>query len=95
MHISPYEQGNIVNRDPMRERKLLRHKREIMKLYACVAQDGMTLVPLSLYFSSSNVKVELGVCKGKKLYDKRASDAKREADREIDRYERRKSKTAD
>ena len=95
MHISPYEQGNIFNRDPLRERKLLMHKREIMKLYACVAQDGMTLVPLSLYFSSSNVKVELGVCKGKKLYDKRASDAKREADREIDRYERRKSKTAD
>ena len=86
MHISPYEQGNIFNRDPLRERKLLMHKKEITRLHSYVAQDGLTLIPLSLYFSGSNVKVELGLCKGKKLYDKRASDAARSTKREIERH---------
>ena len=85
MHISPYEQGNIFNRDPMRARRLLMHKREILKLYAKVMQDGLALVPLSVYFKDSRVKVEVGLCKGKKLYDKRESEAKRQADRDIDR----------
>ncbi len=86
MHISPYEQGNIFNRDPLREKKLLMHKREIMKLQGLVSRDGYTLVPLSLYFSGSHVKVEIGLCRGKKLYDKRDADAKRQADRDIERY---------
>ena len=85
MHISPYEQGNIFNRDPMRSRKLLMHKREILKLNAKVMQDGAALIPLSVYFKDSRVKVEVGLCKGKKLYDKRESEAKRQADRDIDR----------
>ena len=85
MHISPYEKGNIFNREPLREKKLLMHKREIMKLHGLMAQKGFTLVPLSLYFSGKNVKVELGLCRGKKLYDKRDTDARREADREMDR----------
>ncbi len=85
MHISPYEKGNIFNRDPLRPKRLLMHRREINKLQARVQQDGMTLVPLSLYLKDSLVKVELGVAKGKKLYDKRESEAKRDADREIDR----------
>lgn len=72
MHISPYEQGNIFNRDPLREKKLLMHKREIMKLHGLISREGYTLVPLSLYFSGSHVKVEVGLCRGKKLYDKRA-----------------------
>ena len=72
MHISPYEKGNIFNRDPMRPKKLLMHRREIMKLYGQVKQDGCALVPLSVYLKNSRVKVELGLCKGKKLYDKRA-----------------------
>lgn len=83
MHISPYEKGNIFNRDPMRDKKLLMHKREIMTLFGKIKQDGLTLIPLSLYFSGSKVKVELGLCKGKKLYDKRESIAKKEADRNI------------
>ena len=86
MHISPYEQGNIFNREPLRERKLLMHRREIMKLQGLVQQKGYTLVPLSLYFSGSRVKVEVGLCRGKKLYDKRDADAKRQADRDIDRH---------
>lgn len=86
MNISPYEKGNIFNKDPMRERKLLMHKREIVKLVGLVAREGYTLIPLSLYFSHSNVKVEVGLCKGKKLYDKRESEAKRSADRDIERY---------
>ena len=86
MHISPYEQGNIFNRDPLREKKLLMHKREIMKLHGLVSRDGFTLVPLSLYFSGSHVKVEIGLCRGKKLYDKRDSAAKRQADRDIERF---------
>lgn len=86
VHISPYEQGNIFNREPLREKKLLMHKREIMKLQGLVQQKGYTLVPLSLYFSGSHVKMEIGLCRGKKLYDKRESDAKREADRNMDRH---------
>ena len=85
MHISPYEHGNIFNRDPDRDRRLLMHKREIRKLGERVAQDGVALVPLSLYFKDSRVKVELGLCKGKKLYDKRDSDAERNAKRDMDR----------
>ena len=92
VHISPYEQGNIFNRDPLRPRKLLMHKREIMKLTGLVSREGYTLVPLSLYFKGSYVKCAIGLCKGKKLYDKRDSDAKREADREMDRRMRDQSK---
>ena len=85
MHISPYEKGNIFNRDPDRTRRLLMHKREIRKLLALVKQDGYTLVPLSVYFRDARVKVEIGLCKGKKNYDKRDSAAKRDAAREMDR----------
>ncbi|MDF3001293.1 MAG: tmR-binding protein SmpB [Bacillota bacterium] len=85
MHVSPYEKGNIFNKEPRRPRRLLMHKREIMRLYGKIQQDGYTLVPLSLYFSGPKVKVEIGLCKGKKLYDKREADAKRDAKREIDR----------
>ena len=85
MHISPYEHGNIFNKDPVRPRRLLMHKREIRKLQALVQQDGMALVPLSVYFRNSRVKVEVGVCKGKKNYDKRDAAAKRDAKREMDR----------
>jgi len=85
MHISPYEKGNIFNRDPDRAKRLLMHKKEIMKLNARVMQDGAALIPLSVYFKDSRVKVEVGLCKGKKLYDKRESDAKRQAERDMDR----------
>ena len=85
MHISPYEKGNIYNRDPLRVRRLLMHKAEIHRLLGKTKQDGLTLVPLSLYFKDSRVKVQLGLCKGKKLYDKRADAAKRDAKRTIDR----------
>lgn len=85
MHISPYEKGNIFNKDPVRPRRLLMHKREIRKLHALVKQDGYTLVPLSVYFKDSRVKVEVGLCKGKKNYDKRAAMAQRDTKREIDR----------
>ncbi len=85
MHISPYEKGNIFNRDPLRHRKLLMHKREINKLYGTIKQDGLSLIPLSIYFKDSKVKVQLGLCKGKKLYDKRQDAADRSAKREIDR----------
>ena len=85
MHISPYEQGNIFNRDPVRPRRLLMHKREITKLNSRVMQDGVALIPLSLYFKDSRVKVELGLCKGKKLHDKRDSEAERQSKRDIDR----------
>ena len=85
VHISPYEQGNIFNRDPLRPKKLLMHKREIMKLTGLVSREGYTLVPLSLYFKGSYVKCSIGLCKGKKLYDKRESAAKRDADRIIER----------
>ena len=85
VHISPYEQGNIFNREPLRPKKLLLHKREIMKLTGLVSRDGYTLVPLSLYFKGSRVKMAIGLCKGKKLYDKRESIAKRDANRTIER----------
>ena len=85
MHISPYEKGNIFNKDPVRPRRLLMHKREIRKLHALVKQDGYTLVPLSVYFKDSRVKVEVGLCKGKKNDDKRDAAAQRDAKREMDR----------
>lgn len=85
MHISPYEQGNIFNRDPYRVRKLLMHKSEINRLFGKVKQEGLTLIPVSLYFKGSRVKLQLGLCKGKKLHDKREDAAKRDAGREIDR----------
>ena len=85
MHISPYEKGNIFNKDPRRPRQLLMHKREIMKLFGKMKQDGYALVPLSIYLSRARVKLEIGLAKGKKLYDKRESAAKRDTKREIDR----------
>ncbi len=85
MHISPYEQGNIFNKDPMRVRKLLMHKREIMKLYGIVKQTGYSLIPISLYFKDSRVKMQIGLCKGKKLYDKRADMAEKSAKRDMER----------
>ena len=83
--VSPYENGNIFNREPRRPRRLLMHKREIQRLFAKIKQDGYTLVPLSLYFKGPRVKVEVGLCKGKKLYDKRDAAAKKDAKREMDR----------
>ncbi len=85
LHISPYEHGNIFNRDPLRVRKLLMHKAEIHRMLGLLKRDGYTLIPLSLYFKDSRVKVRVGLCKGKKLYDKRADAAKRDAKRTIDR----------
>lgn len=85
IHISPYEKGNIFNKDPLRERRLLLHKREIMRLFGLAKQQGLTLVPLSVYFKGAFVKVEVGLCKGKKIYDKRDDLAKRDARREMDR----------
>ena len=85
MHISPYEHGNIFNRDPMRPRRLLMHKREIMQLFGKVKQDGYALIPLQVYFKGSRVKVEIALCKGKKLYDKREDAARKDARREMDR----------
>ena len=85
MHISPYEQGNIFNRDPMRVRKLLMHKKEILKLYGTVKQTGYSPIPISLYFKDSKVKLQVGLCKGKKLYDKRADMAERSAKRDMER----------
>ena len=90
MHISPYEKGNLFKKDPLRVRKLLLHKKEILRLFGTVKQQGLTLIPLSLYFKGSMVKVQLGVCKGKKLYDKRATEAKRSAERTINRAMREK-----
>lgn len=85
MHVSPYEKGNIFNRDPLRPRRLLMHKREIQKLNARVMQEGVALIPLSLYFKDGRVKVELGLCKGKKLHDKRDAESDRQAKRDIER----------
>ena len=85
MHISPYEKGNIFNKDPMRQRRLLMHKREILRLFARIKQDVYSLIPLSIYFRGPRVKLELGLAKGKKLYDKRDSAAARDAKREMDR----------
>ena len=85
MHISPYEKGNIFNREPMRPRKLLLHKQEIRRLIGLTKQQGVTLIPLSIYFKGSRVKVQVGICRGKKLYDKREDMAKRDAKRDMDR----------
>lgn len=85
MHISPYEQGNIFNKDPLRKRVLLMHKKEIMRLFGKVKQEGMAIVPLSLYWKGPHVKVELGLCRGKRQHDKREAMAKRDAHREMDR----------
>lgn len=85
MHISPYEKGNIFNKDPFRVRRLLMHRKEINSLFGKVKQDGLTLIPLSLYFKDSRVKIQIGLCKGKKLHDKREDIAKRDAKREIER----------
>jgi SsrA-binding protein len=92
MHISPYEQGNIFNKDPLRKRRLLLHKSEIRRLASAVNKDGLTLIPLSLYFKGSRVKMSVGVCRGKKLYDKREDAAKRDAKRDIDRALKDRSK---
>ena len=85
MHISPYEQGNIFNRDPLRKRRLLLHKREILKLAGHVAREGYSIIPLSVYLKGSLIKMEIGMCKGKKLYDKRDSIAKKDVRRENER----------
>ena len=85
MHISPYEMGNIFNRDPLRPKKLLLHKREINRLFGQTKQQGLTLIPLNVYFLKGRAKVELGLCKGKKLYDKRETAAKKEASRQTER----------
>ena len=85
IHISPYTHGSYYNKDPDRPKRLLMHKKEIRKLHARIQQDGLTLIPLSLYFKDSRVKVEVGLCKGKKLYDKREADAVRSAKRDMDR----------
>ena len=88
IRISPYEKGNVFNKDPLRVKRLLMHKKEILKLFGYIARDGYTLIPLSLYFKGSRVKVELGLCRGKKLYDKRETEAKKLADLDIRRYEK-------
>ncbi|MBP3321298.1 MAG: SsrA-binding protein SmpB [Clostridia bacterium] len=88
IRISPYEKGNVFNKDPLRVKRLLMHKKEILKLFGYIARDGYTLIPLSLYFKGSRVKVELGLCRGKKLYDKRETEAKKQADLDIRRYEK-------
>lgn len=85
MHISPYEKGNVFNKDPLRVRKLLMHKVEINRLFGLMKQQGYTLIPLSLYFKNSKVKMQMGLCKGKQLHDKRDDAAKRDATREINR----------
>lgn len=85
MHISPYEQGNRFNKDPLRDRRLLMHKREILRLFGIVRQEGLTLVPTKLYFKNGRVKVEISLARGKKNYDKRDSEAKKQASRDIER----------
>lgn len=92
MHVSPYEHGNIFNKDPLRDRKLLLNKREINKLYGKIKQDGYSLIPISLYFKGNIVKLELGIGKGKKLYDKRQDIAKKDAERRIQKAMREKNK---
>jgi len=92
VHISPYEKGNVFNKDPLRQRKLLLHKKEIMKLFGLCGKEGYTLVPLKMYFKGSRVKVELGLCRGKKNYDKRDSEAKKQANRDIERALRDRSR---
>ena len=93
LHISPYEHGNIFNRDPLRVRRLLMHKSEIHRLLGLLKRDGYTLIPLSLYFKGSRVKVKVGLCKGKKLYDKRADAAKRDAQRTIERAMKQRTRS--
>ena len=93
LHISPYEHGNIFNRDPLRVRRVLMHKSEIHRLLGLLKRDGYTLIPLSLYFKGSRVKVKVGLCKGKKLYDKRADAAKRDAQRTIDRAMKQRTRS--
>lgn len=92
MHISPYEHGNIFNRDPMRVRRLLLHKKEINKLFGTIKQEGLTLIPISLYFKGSRVKMQVGLCKGKKLHDKRDAMAAEAAKRDIDRAIKEKNR---
>ena len=92
MHISPYEQGNIFNKDPFRVRKLLMHRKEIDRLFGKIKQDGLTLIPTSVYFKNSKVKVEVGLCKGKNLHDKRETLAKKQAARDIDRALKERSR---
>ena len=92
MHVSPYEKGNIFNRDPLRARRLLMHKKEILRLYGKVKQDGYALVPLSIYFKGPRIKLEVGLCKGKKLYDKRDAAAARDAKREMERHMKDRSR---
>lgn len=92
MHISPYEQGNIFNKDPFRVRKLLLHRKEIDRLFGKIKQDGLTLIPLSVYFKNSRVKLEVGLCKGKNLHDKRETLAKKQAQRDIDRTLKERSR---
>jgi len=91
MHISPYEKGNIFNRDPVRPKRLLMHKREIMRLYDRIRQDGLALIPLSIYFKNSRVKLEIGLARGKKLHDKRDAAAEKSSEREIERRLKEKS----
>jgi len=85
VHISPYDHGNIFNRDPLRVKRLLMHKKEINHLFGVIKQEGLTLIPLSIYFKKGKAKMQIGLCKGKKNYDKRAVAAKKEADRTIER----------
>ena len=95
MHISPYEKGNIFNKDPLRVRKLLMHKKEIIQLFSKTKQDGYSVIPLAVYFKSSRVKLEIGLCKGKKLHDKRDDMAARDAQRDIQRALRSKNRGDD
>lgn len=92
MHISPYEKGNIFNRDPRRVRRLLMHKNEIRRLFDKVRQEGLTLIPLKLYYKNSRVKMEVGLCKGKKLYDKRDDMARKQSERDIERALKERSR---
>ena len=92
MHVSPYEKGNIFNRDPLRARRLLMHKKEILRLYGKVKQDGYALVPLCIYYKGPRIKLEVGLCKGKKLYDKRDAAAARDAKREMERHMKDRSR---
>ena len=94
-HVSPYEQGNRSNKDPLRSRKLLMHKREIIRLFSTVKEDGLTLVPTQCYFKEGKVKVEVGLAKGKKLYDKRDVAAKKDASREMERAMKSRAKSFD
>ena len=86
IHISPYDRGNIYNKDPLRVKRLLMHKKEILKLFGLVGREGYSLIPISVYFTKSRVKVEIGLCKGKKLYDKRDALAEKQVKRENDRF---------